>query len=396
MNTTQKKNVRNEQVNLVDLFFYLLSHWYWFVICIGLAVGFAWYRYAKSPLLYRGDVTVIIKDPSNSTRTVSMERYNDLVNSVNMSNEMLQLRSKSMMTAVVRSLDADINYKQHVRLRDIELYRNAPVRVFFSREEGEEPGSFNARIIPLDAKTIQLDLNGSSQKVALGDTIALAGGRALFQPTSFYNESAYGHEIKVQKVPARSAAEGFLSRLQIRQNSNILTLSEQDYNVQRACDILNVLIEKYNEDAIREKNRVAVNTAAFINDRLVIIQEELGAVEDNLAAFKSSQRIMNVDEAASRYLNESRNYNAEIVQIETRISLAEYLRDYVRGTAGSFEMIPVNTGLNDSNVDRTISQYNDLILRREKLVAASSAVSVSTRFGRTIRPNSLMRERRPL
>ena len=375
MATTQKKNARGEQVNLVDLFFYLLNHWYWFLICAALAVGYAWYRYSKSPLLYLSNVTVIIKDPSNSTRTVSLDNYNNLINNVTMSNEMLQLRSKSMMAEVVRSLDADVDYKQHVRLRDIELYRNAPVRLFFSREEGEEPGSFSAKVMPLDAKTLQLDLGGATQKVALGDTIALAGGRAVFQPTSFYNESAYGHEIKINKVPTISAAVGFLSRLGIDQNSNILTLSLRDFNVQRACDVLNVLIEKYNEDAIREKNRVAVNTAAFINERLVIIQDELGAVEDNLAAFKSSQRIMDVDEAASRYLSESRSYNVEIVQLETRISLAEYLRDYVRGTAGSFEMIPVNTGLNDGNVDNAINQYNELILRREKLVAASSAVS---------------------
>ena len=89
MKSNAKTSSNGGQVNLIDLFFYLLSYWYWFVLCAGLAVGYAWYRYAKSPLLYRGDVTVIIKDPSNSTRTVSMERYNDMVNSVNMSNEML-------------------------------------------------------------------------------------------------------------------------------------------------------------------------------------------------------------------------------------------------------------------------------------------------------------------
>ena len=263
MNTSQKKNSRGDQINLVDLFFFLLNHWYWFLLCAALAVGYAWYRYSKSPLLYQSNVTVIIKDPSSSTRTVSMDSYNNLINNVSMSNEMLQLRSKTMMAEVVQSLDADVNYKQQVRLRDIELYRNAPVRLFFSREEGEEPGSFSVKVTPLDAKTLQLTLGGNTQKVALGDTIALAGGRAVFQPTAAYNESAFGNEIKISKVPARSAAIGFLSRLRIEQNSNILTLSLQDDNVQRACDVLNVLIEKYNEDAIREKNRVAVNTAAL-------------------------------------------------------------------------------------------------------------------------------------
>lgn len=139
MNNSQKKPLRVEQVNVVDLFFYILSHWYWFLICAGLAVGFAWYKYSKSPLLYRSDVTVIIKDPSNTTRSVRMDSYSNTINSVSLSNEILQLRSKAMMTEVVRSLDADVDYKQHVRLRDIELYRNAPVRLFFPGRRVKNP-----------------------------------------------------------------------------------------------------------------------------------------------------------------------------------------------------------------------------------------------------------------
>ena len=57
MKSNAKTSSNGGQVNLIDLFFYLLSYWYWFVLCAGLAVGYAWYRYAKSPLLYRGDVT---------------------------------------------------------------------------------------------------------------------------------------------------------------------------------------------------------------------------------------------------------------------------------------------------------------------------------------------------
>ena len=38
MNTKNQGN----QVNLVDILLYLLRHWYLFVICIGLAVGYAY------------------------------------------------------------------------------------------------------------------------------------------------------------------------------------------------------------------------------------------------------------------------------------------------------------------------------------------------------------------
>ena len=222
MPLSQKKS-KNEQINLVDLFFYLLNHWYWFLICVAIAVGYAWYKYSKSLLVYQSNVTVVIKDPSNSTRSVRMDNYSNIINSVDMSNEMLQLRSKSMMEEVVRSLDADINYLEHIKLRDIELYRNSPVRIFFSREGSDDPGIFSIKVTPLDAKTLRVEGVAGLQTVALDDTVSLGQGKVVFQPTAAYTPAAYGREIKIQKIPVRSAAVGFLSRLNINLDSNILT-----------------------------------------------------------------------------------------------------------------------------------------------------------------------------
>ena len=61
---------KNEQdINLVDLFVYLLSKWKWFLLSILIFGGVAWYHYAKSPLVFFRSATVIIKDPSNKTAT---------------------------------------------------------------------------------------------------------------------------------------------------------------------------------------------------------------------------------------------------------------------------------------------------------------------------------------
>ena len=127
----------NSTVNLVDLFFYLLSYWYLFVICVALCVGFAYYRYSKTQHVFRSDATIIIKDPSNTQSTVQMGAYNSLINHVSMSNEILQLQSRELMQMVVTTLDVDIDYLEKNRLRDVELYRGAPVRMFVVRGDGD-------------------------------------------------------------------------------------------------------------------------------------------------------------------------------------------------------------------------------------------------------------------
>ena len=63
---------KRNQVNILDLFFYFLSNWYWFVLCIAICVGIAYYRYAKTPLVYRSEATIIIKDPNNMQTTARL------------------------------------------------------------------------------------------------------------------------------------------------------------------------------------------------------------------------------------------------------------------------------------------------------------------------------------
>lgn len=62
----KQNSKKNNSVNLLDLFFYLLSYWYWFVLGILVCGGIAAYKYATSTFIYRADATVIIKDPSTN------------------------------------------------------------------------------------------------------------------------------------------------------------------------------------------------------------------------------------------------------------------------------------------------------------------------------------------
>ena len=364
------------RVNLVDLFLYLLSHWYWFVLCAALCGGYAYYKYAQKPFIYRSDATVIIKDPSNAQTTASMTTYSSQINRINMTNEILQLRSKQLMAEAVKALDADIDYTIPIKLRKVELYRLAPVMMNILRDE-HTPEAFQLTVTTIDANSIQVQLtDGRSATVALGDTIPIYGTKVVFTPTPYYNGEGAGKPVTISKRPVTSAALGYLGRLRVVQSEGtILQLSLQDYSVWRASDILNMLITKYNEDAIREKNRIAVNTAQFINERLLIIQSELGGVEDEIARFKTSERIMNVDQATTQYLNENKGYNAEIVKVETQIKLAEYLHDHITNSFQSYETLPINTGLEDTRISNEITQYNNLILQRDRLLEASSAES---------------------
>jgi capsular exopolysaccharide synthesis family protein len=376
MKKTSKKVTRNEQVNLLDIFYYLLNNWIWFAVCIVIALGVAYYRYARMPFVYTNQITAILKDPDKGPRSARLDTYNNMINTVSVTNEELQLRSWTLMSEVVRELDADVSYTEHIKFRDVERYKTqSPFVVKFSREI-DDPGLFDFVVTPLAGEVLRVDLGEAGMKaVTFGDTLHVGNGKLVLLPTSRYRPEYYDLPIHVRRYPLSDAAVSFVNRLWVSHKDEILTLTIRDANADRAADILNMLVTKYNEESIREKNKVAVNTSLFIEERLQIIEKELGGVEGALASFQSSNRLMDVGEAATTYLGESREYSKEIVAVETRISLATYLRDYILGLGGNFQMIPANTGLEDPNIEELIAQYNEQVFRRGQLVMASSLES---------------------
>lgn len=374
---TTKKVTRNEQINLVDIFYYLLSNWIWFVICMILALGVGYMIYARKPLVYTNKVTAILKDPSQGvTRSARLDTYDNMINAVSVSYEQLQLKSWTLMMEVVKELGIDVSYTEHIKFRDVERYTShCPFIMKFSREV-DDPGLFDISVTPLEGEILRIDMGEAGMLVAaFGDTVRIGTGKVVFYPTERYIPEYYNIPIRVRRVEEYVAANRFVNQLSVTHDDGILTLVMRDGNAQRLADILNTLVIKYNEEAIREKNRVAVNTAKFIEERLLIIEEELGGVEGNLARFQRSNQLMDVDEAALNYLTESRTFNNEIVEIETRMSLASHLRDYILESETDFQMIPANTGLDDPNLERAINQYNELLMRRDELIAASSKES---------------------
>ncbi len=296
-------NAANQTVNLKDLFFFLLRYWYWFVLSVLLCVGFAAYKYLKSDLIFRSNATIIIKNPSNNRSSARMETYSSAINKVNVANEILQFRSANTMAEVVRRLEANVSYTEHIKLRDVEIYKDAPIHVVFPEEMD---GYARFTVTPVDESTVKLDITGKSAEIKLGQEVNAPFGVIKIEPARNYGQNWYGKTITVTRTDVLSSAKGYISRLRIAQANNdasILTFTLMDYSRSRAKDILNTLINVYNEAAIAEKNEVAVNTADFINERLDIIEMELGDVEGALANYKSRHQIMSVDESASQYLS---------------------------------------------------------------------------------------------
>lgn len=376
---TNNTTGRNDQdVNIIDILLFLLSKWKWFVVSVIVFGSLAWFQYARTPKTYFRSATVIIKDPSNKISSAGLDRYDNYINKVNVANEILQFRSKKLMREVVSRVNADIDYKVKDGLQMTELYKKSPVSVRFLDTTPETRLSMvvtpvdSSKVIVSDFGTVDGDKKWS---VRMKDTVSVEGVRLIIAPTNYYTTSWMGEHIQVTKNPLSSVVGYFVSSLGIRQEedeASILTLSLKDRSSARAEDVLNMLISVYNEEAINDKNQVAINTAEFINERLIIIESELGGVESHLESFKRENRIVDIATTAGMYVGESQKYNTNVMELETQLRLATYIKDYLTDPTREIDLIPANTGISDMNIESQIAQYNTVKLRRDKLIEDSS------------------------
>ena len=377
---TNKSTVNKDEqgINLVDLLLYLASKWKWFLLSVLICGGIAWYRYASAPLVFFRSATVIIKDPSNKTSTAGLDRYDNFINKVNVANEILQFRSKKLMREVVSRVHADVSYSKKDGLRTDELYTQSPVTVSFPDATPEQQLAFT--VTPKDEQTVVLsDFAGQEGEeeytAGLNDTLSLKNGRIVVTPTNFYGKNWYKVPIRVQKRSLEAMVAYYQGSMGIRQEeeeASILTLSLKDLSAARAEDMLNMLITVYNEEAIKDKNQIAVNTANFINERLIIIGEELGDVESDLESFKRDNQVVDISSSASMYMSETQKYGADAMELETQLRLAEYIKDYLTDPRKETDLIPANTGISDMNIESQITLYNTIKLKRDRLIDDSS------------------------
>ena len=380
MQTTNSSSVKNSEqgINVIDLLMYFAFRWKWFLLSVLICGGIAWLLYARAPLVYFRSATVIIKDPSNKTSTAGLDRYDNFINKVNVANEILQFRSKKLMREVVRRVHADISYQVKDGLRYNELYSRSPVAVAFP---DALPGrSFAFTVTLKDSTTVCLsDWEGIDEErsytVKLNDTLAVKNERLVVTATNYCGTSWMNVPVRVQKVPLDAMVGYYLGNIGIRQEedeSSILTLSLKDSSPARAEDMLNMLIAVYNEEAVNDKNQVAINTADFINERLIIIESELGGVESDLEAFKRENQIVDISSEAGMYMSESQKYSSDAMELETQLRLADYIKDYLTDPTKETGLIPSNTGISDMNIESQINLYNTAKLKRDRLIDDSS------------------------
>ncbi len=88
--------------------------------------------------------------------------------------------------------------------------------------------------------------------------------------------------------------------------ADVIDLRCSSVSPEMAIDILKTMIQVYNEKWVEDKNIIAHATSDFINERLALIEKDLGTVDADISNFKSEHLIPDVEAASRMYLGKIR------------------------------------------------------------------------------------------
>lgn len=386
-NNTAQRLPENDFVRITDILQLCLAKWYWFAISIAVALCIAIVYILATPPVYTRTASLLIKEEGSGGQMSDAGVLGDFdifKTNTNVNNEIQSLQSPSVMADVVRRLHLDIDYRTDGRFYRQVLYGSScPYAVEFLDLQDNDNAAFTIR--PADGGRIRLAdfaLNGEEYdqeaEAMPGDTISTPTGMVVVTATATAADStvaSYAEPVYVSRTGLMDATRAYAAGLTVAlsdEKSTVINLSFSDVNTQRAEDVLNTVIAVYNENWIKDKNQVAVSTSMFINERLGVIEQELGNVDESISSYKSQNLLPDVQAAASMYMEQSSATSAQILTLNTQLSMARYIRNYLTNAAAKNQLIPANSGIESSAIEAQIAEYNTLQLRRNDLVANSS------------------------
>ena len=381
--------------SLESIFRMLVLNWQWFVLSliVALDIAFLYLRYTTP--VYNTYAKILVKGSetrgSGASQALSI---GDIIQNYGLSNERQILKSSTTAAEVVRDLKLYTSYTLKGRVRDRVMYKNQEFMVDMDAEHLEklntpvymkiekEKGAYHIT----GSYRVPIDELNSSAPYGIDQTVknlpatikTKAGTISIYtNPAPVKQKMTDGQEIIVTINSPMNVAKGYAARLGVAGNegSDVITLSINDQNTTRAVDYLNQMLIVYNRLANEDKNDVARRTEAFINERLAKINGELNATDSELESYKRRNGLVNLRSDAGQSAGNQDAYEKRLSDANTQIQLINTYRQYINKPTNKGQIMPSNVGLNDGQTGQLVSEYNQRVLERNRLLRTASEQS---------------------
>ena len=374
-------NKRQDGFDLMGLLLDYLSKWKWFALSLVLCAAIGYVVISTIVPVYEVSASVYLNDNDMQGNGTALIFSGDMLTGKDYLDEtqIEILKSRNNLIKIVDSLDLAYSYYKVGALKDEPIYGtnavvarldsvslrglSSPIEIIASKKnstytfdiETNYRGEVERKIVKADSLPVKVELSHGSLELLPSMATSRLDGKL---------------KIKVSnpnKVAARLSANlgiGFA-----RNSSTILIIDYQTPVVEEGADIINTLINIYNQDIIADKNRSALQAEKFIVERLALIHGELQDVEREVEDYRREKRITDISAETGMYLSQTSETDAEIAQVDMKQQLVGDVEKIVNNQD---DYAPIPQVIDDAALNSMIEAYNKKLAQRAALLDGST------------------------
>lgn len=384
------ENYFDDSKDLKEVIEKYLIYWKWYLLSVVIFVGLALVKIRYEVPKYKVSAAILIKDKDEESSFSDLSSIEDLgllgTGNNSLINEIQILNSRNLMTKVVKELKLNIRYFIDDTPNAREIFPNSPI-IFNIKTDSLNVDRINTtfevlikskenfEIIEFDDVSRGNKSFGKDFSINLGNKYKNDKREINITLNDFYNENLIGEKIIVSINALNIDVNRYMKRMIIEpiddRLSDVVTLSIESTIRAKGKAVINNLIEQYNAVGINDKSNIADATIQFLDDRITLISAELSAIELSAAQFKTSRGMIDPNAEANYFLQSSSVSERDLVNANVQMELVSYMMKEL-DNSNFGDLLPSNIGLSDVSIVELVSEFNQLVLQRNRILKSST------------------------
>ncbi len=381
----------NDFIDIVGLLKQYLAKWYLFVIAVVACGALAFFVTKVKKPVYAVNANLLISTESStpSMGDVMGGALSSLFGSDSyVEDEIFMVSSHTLYRDVAR--DLGLNEKHYVRhgfLNTEFMFTDYPVKVLTA------PGmldtlryslQFNIKIDEKGLANIKTKLRKDVVDKAKGVTLPYTVKTIVGDFTLVATESYVpGEELntKIRLTGYDAAAEDLDENVHAEiasKRSNVISLSIETPTPDYGKAVLNEILAQYNERGILEKRKQTARSAKFIDERLLLIADELAKSDTEMQDFKQLHGIVDPYVEATYQSTKKGEVEKQLIEARTEQEVLQLVNDFLATPDNAYELVPLM--IDSQNLAAMFTSYNEVILERKRVLASARPDNANVRL----------------
>ncbi|WP_018630755.1 GumC family protein [Niabella aurantiaca] len=334
------------------------------ILCLVVSFFAAWLylRYTQEQYSSIGNMLITTEESKG-------DKVEELIagksKTTNLLNEVEVLKSRPLMTRVVKKLGLQVGYIKKGKVKNMNAYKRASF-AFVPVQLTDSALSFSVDIDFVNSSQFRVDKKSTLYQF---DQL-FQTGNGVFKLVKDGGQPEPGAEFSITYHHEDIVAAGMIQSLNVQPklaNTGILLVEYHSTNPYLSSDVVNTLMKEYTIWKVEQGNTSMDLTIDFINNRLEIVQHDIDSLQRKLVTYQQKNNLVDASLQITALLQRAQEQDVAGQEQRMALSTLDVLESSLsKGGAGA--LAPTALGIKDPGLSEQLTKLGEAQLQRKQLI----------------------------